>query len=244
MNIYIDESGSINNHSESQKYFVIALLRVTDRKKLKRAYKRFVSSNLKRLKELDVERKNRKGKIVREGNKMFQNGRFIELKGSHFDRNMKKNFVNYFSDVSGFEIYYIKIINKGLTDGICKDVSTVFNYTLKKALEYFINHGYLPTEHCNLQLDERNEKTDKKHFLEQYLNTEFVGSGSEHSSFNVSYFDSSQNRLVQVADVFANLFYSHLITGQYSKEIDMLKNKKIIRFVFEFPLDSTPKSVD
>ena len=224
--------------------FVIALVRVTDRKRVRRAYKRFVSANLSRLKELDIDKKNEKGKVVRKGNKMFNNEKFIELKGSHFDRDMKKDFVNYFSSVHGFEIYYIKINNKELTDDICKDVSTVFNYTLKKALEFFINHRYLPSEHCNLQLDERNEKTDKKHFLEQYLNTEFVGGGTEDCSFSVSYFDSSQNRLVQVADVFANFFYSYLVTGQYNEQIDMLKDKGIIKFIFEFPLDSTSKGVD
>ena len=76
------------------------------------------------------------------------------------------------------------------------------------------------------------------------------GSINNHSesqdfcSFSVSYFDSSQNRLVQVADVFANFFYSYLVTGQYNEQIDMLKDKGIIKFIFEFPLDNTSKGVD
>ena len=38
MNIYIDESGSINNHNYLTPYFVIALVHVTDGEKLIRAY--------------------------------------------------------------------------------------------------------------------------------------------------------------------------------------------------------------
>ena len=45
MNLYIDESGSINNHTPNNKYFVIALIYPTDKDRLKRTYKRFVSSN-------------------------------------------------------------------------------------------------------------------------------------------------------------------------------------------------------
>ncbi|WP_405726530.1 DUF3800 domain-containing protein [Anaerotignum sp.] len=48
MNIYIDESGSINNHSPENKFFVIAMVHVKDKRGLEKAYKRFVSSNIAR----------------------------------------------------------------------------------------------------------------------------------------------------------------------------------------------------
>ena len=74
MNIYVDESGSINNHSSDNKYFVIAMVHVKDKKGLERAYKRFVSSHFKRLKELDQEKIDPKtGKILKSGGKMFVN---------------------------------------------------------------------------------------------------------------------------------------------------------------------------
>ena len=57
MTFYIDESGSINNHLSHNKYFVIALVRVLNKKSLKRSYKRFVSSNYDRLLELDKDKK-------------------------------------------------------------------------------------------------------------------------------------------------------------------------------------------
>ena len=111
MNIYIDESGSINNHSDYEKYFVIAMVRVIDKKTVERTYKRFVSKNLERLKKLDADKLNNDGEIVRTGGKMFQDDKFIELKGAQFDREMKIKFVESFVKKGGLEVYYIKLEN-------------------------------------------------------------------------------------------------------------------------------------
>lgn len=97
MNLYIDESGSINNHTSNNKYFVIALIYPTDKDRLKRTYKRFVSSNHDNLLALDQDKPHPvTGKIIKKGGKMFQNGNFHELKGSQFDRKMKQQFVDFF----------------------------------------------------------------------------------------------------------------------------------------------------
>ncbi len=64
MHIYIDESGSINNHSNYERYFVIALIKIIDKKKVTKAYKRFVSSNAERLKELDKDKFDDDGNIL------------------------------------------------------------------------------------------------------------------------------------------------------------------------------------
>lgn len=237
MNIYIDESGSINNHAANNKYFVIALIHATNKTALKRAYKRFISSNYNRLLELDKKkRRSRDGRIVNEGGKMFANGSFQELKGSQFDKKMKQAFVEFFSRKQSFELYYIKIANEKLTDKFCQNTARVFNYTLKLALEYFIQSGYLPNDDCALHLDERNEKTETKYFLENYLNTELTMNGTNAGKFNVSYYDSSKNCLIQIADVFSNLYYSYLQTNNYEDELNRLKASGILKFIFEFPM--------
>lgn len=236
MIIYVDESGSINNHMPNNKYFVIALIKVTNNKSLRKAYKRFVSSNYEDLKELDKDKVNQKtGAVVKEGGKMFLNGNFKELKGSQFDKKMKHKFVDFFSKKQSFEIYYIKIANEKLTNQFCTNKARVFNYALRLAMEYFITKGYMPNEDCTLQLDERNEKTEARYFLENYLNTELLMNGTINSKFKITYFDSSDNKLIQVADVFANLFYSHLQTGAYEEEFDKLEKEGILKFIFEFP---------
>ncbi len=86
-----------------------------------------------------------------------------------------------------------------------------------------------------IQLDERNEKTEAKFFLENYLNTELCLNNITDHHFSVKYLDSSTNPFVQIADVFANLYYAHLNTDAYTKEIENLKEKGILNDVFEFP---------
>lgn len=236
MNIYMDESGSINNHMPNNKYFVISMVRVLDLDSLKRAYKRFVSSNYDRLLSLDEPKTNpRTGKTRKVGGKMFSDGKFKELKGSQFDREMKIRFIDFFSRKPTYELYYIKIENEKLTDHFCENTARVFNYTVKLALYCLIRKGYLPAEDCFLHLDERNEKTRAKYFLEDYLNTELTMSGITTGKFNVMYFDSVDNSLIQLADVFSNLYYSQLLTGAYHAEFRKLKDAGILKYIFEFP---------
>lgn len=240
MNIYIDESGSINNRSNGSKYFVIAMIRVTDKKGLERAYKRFVSSNLETLKALDADKVDVKsGKSLKPGGKMFLNDKFQELKGSKFDRNMKIRFLEFFSRKEYFEIYYVKIANQKLTNSFCSNTARVFNYTVKLAMSHFLEKGFFPNEDCFLQLDDRNEKTEAKYFLENYLNTELTLSGVYSKRIIVKYFDSSNNKFIQIADVFANLLYSHLQTGNYGQEFEALKNANILKYIFDFPRENS-----
>lgn len=236
MNIYVDESGSINNHSANNKDFVIALIHVIDKKSLERTYKRFVSSNYEALKDLDKPKINNKGKLVKCGNRMFENGKFKELKGAQFDRRMKEKFVSFFCKKKYFEVFYINLDNTKLSDSLCSNTARTFNFCMKLALDYFFKNSYLPKETCYLQLDERNEKTETKFFLENYLNTELILGGVTDGEFHVKYFDSSNNKYIQIADVFANLMYSQLKTGEYEKEFDLLKNRELLRYIFDFPL--------
>ena len=237
MVIYIDESGSINNHISGNEYFIIALVRVVDKDSIKKSYKRFVSSNFDRLLMLDCDKvKPSTGQVIKEGGKMFCKGNFRELKGSQLDKKMKQKFVDFFVQKHSFELYYIIIDNKKLTDRFCENTARVFNYTLRLGLEYFISTGYLQSEDCILQLDERNEKTETKHFLENYLNTELSMNGTTNGKFAVQYFDSANNNIIQIADVFANLYYSHMKTGGYKEDIQKLKDAKILKCLFKFPV--------
>lgn len=222
MKIYIDESGTINNKLKNE-YFIITLIVPDNSNTLKKSYKYFVSSNLKELKKID-----NKGK-------MFLNGSFHELKGSAFNRPMKQKFVNFFSQNQNFSLFYIKVDNSKLNNTFCSNTSRVFNYILKISLDYFVRNGYIKSENHFLQLDERNERTESKFFLEDYLNTELCITGINQGSFTVSYFDSSNNINVQIADVFSNLLYSHLKTGNYNDELKTLKDNGILKYIFKFP---------
>lgn len=145
MNIYIDESGSINRNLPAKKDFVIALVHPLDKDRLKTVHKRFVSTNFLRLQELDQSA---------DGGKMFLNGDFRELKGSQFDPEMKHKFVDFFTRKKHFELFYIHIHNDRLNERYCSNTARAFNYALKLSLQFFIKWGYLPNEDCFLQIDE------------------------------------------------------------------------------------------
>ncbi|MCF0231789.1 MAG: hypothetical protein HUJ63_05900, partial [Enterococcus sp.] len=83
---------------------------------------------------------------------------------------------------------------------------------------------------------ERNERTGAKNLLEEYLNTEFSTSGLCSGSFKVKYFDSADNMVIQVADIFSNLYYSNIVTnGAYETVIESLREQNIIKREFIFP---------
>lgn len=203
--------------------FIITLIVPTDKRKLEITYKRFVSKYYDDLKILDKE------------NKMFLNEKFYELKGSQLDKLMKQKFVEFFSKKKHFEIYYIRIKNCQLSNDFCKNTARTFNYVIRLALQYLITNNFLKQEDFVLQLDERNEKTETKDFLENYLNTELNLGGTTTGKFTVIYFDSANNKFIQIADVFSNLFYSQLLTNNYTNEMNILKNKDILKFEFVFP---------
>lgn len=234
MNLYIDESGSINNNLKTP--FVIAVVNVLDFKKLNTVIRRFVTSRFDKLKELDKDFYNKDGKLTKTGNQMFLNGKFKELKGSQFDRETKQDFVEFITKKKYFELYLIKIENNLLTDKICENTARAFNYTLKLALSYFISHKLIDDEDCLIQLDERNERTDARFFLENYLNTELCLNNITEKHFAVRYLDSAENPFIQLADVFANIYYSHLNTQSYETEMQKLRQRGILRANFSFPV--------
>ena len=234
MNIYADESGSINNKFGS-KPFIIALIHVLDFKKLNTVFKRFISSNLDNLKELDKDFYNSNGVLTKKGNLMFHGGKFHEIKGSQLNQEMKIKFIKYLIQKKYFELYYIKINNDLLTDKICENTARAFNYSIKLAFSFFLEHKLLTDDDCLLQLDERNERTEAKFFLENYLNTEFCLNDVTDKHYSVKYLDSADNPFIQIADVFANLYYSEINTGAYSDLFKELKDKDILKAVFEFP---------
>lgn len=216
------------DHCDEHPHFVIAMIRVKDLNKLKRTFKRFVSKHLNELKAADS-----KGS-------MFDGDNFKELKGNCFTPKLKRKFVKFFCQNQYFDIFYIITDNRKIAKGhngkLYSNTARAFNYLIRLSLECYLKKGFLSNGDLNIQLDERNEKTETKHFLENYLNTEL---GCKHilsGDCTVSYFDSSNNRIIQIADVFANLMYSQLKTNAYTEEFNMMKRDKYIKHIFKFPL--------
>jgi len=231
INLYIDESGSMTDMDvKNNPYFVIAILRPKDMRRLRTSFKRFASQNMESLMAADARCK------------MFKDGQFQELKGSEFTPELKRKFINYFCRNNQIEIYYIVIDNKSIDSYMYKNKERAFNYCLKLAIMHFLKKGMIQDKHITIQIDERNQKTRAKYVLEEYLNTELCLSGIYSKNIAVKYFDSCNNSLIQFADVMANILYSNLRTRNYDKEINAMKKKGYIKKIFDFPKKLLPES--
>ncbi len=223
--LYIDESGTMTvSHYRTHPYFIISIVRAKDIDRIKRIYKRFVREHMGELQKAD------------DKGLMFSGSKFLELKGSCFTPKLKREFVDFFCRNNYFEVFYIVADNSRIQPKFYANTARAFNYLIRLALEYYIQKGYISNDGLFLQLDERNEKTETKHFLENYLQTELGLRNIVNNDCKVQYFDSSNNYIIQIADVFSNLYFSELKTKAYTKEIEYMKKKGYLKHIFEFPL--------
>lgn len=221
--LYIDESGTMNCSNSNK--FIISIVRVLDEKSLKRRFKRFINDNLQDLQKND------------KNQKMFKNGKFVELKGCSLTSQLKRKLVDYLIKKQDFELYIIEIDNKKIDSKLYKDRSRAFNYMLKLSFEHFINQKFFAKkETYNIIIDERNVKVQAKRSLEDYMNTALQLDEQITEEIKVEYHDSAHIRFIQLADFFANLYFSECVTSVYGDEIKKLKKNNILKRVFKFPL--------
>ncbi len=226
MNIYIDESGSMTHNINKDEFFIITLLLVENQNILKNIYNRFIRKYYDDLKNISCE------------NKMFdKNEKFLELKGSSFNPDMKRKFINYFCKNNHFKFLYIKVDNSKAYSNFYKNKARAFNYIVKLALEHLNNRGVLTDRCWSICVDNRNIKTGTKHQLKEFLSTELITGKDIVDEIHVEYFDSCNNKLIQLADVFSNLLYSNIKTeGNYNEEIEFLQDNGYLIGFFKFPL--------
>lgn len=226
---YIDESGSMTKkhlNYYKNKYFVICFILPKNKDRLRRAFKRFISNNFDDLKKMDKDRK-----------MFYDSGNFKELKGSCLTAGMKRKFINFFCQNELFEIYYIISDNNKVREYFYNNTARAFNYLIKLCIEHFTKCNKIPVNENYLFIDERNVRTETRAVLDEYLNTELVTGIHIQASFKVEYCQSESRELIQIADVFANIYYTNLISNNcFSKEINKIKNENYIAGEFFFPL--------
>lgn len=233
--LFIDESGTMatGENVKAFPYFVICILNVKNKEKLKRVVKRFISSHMDTLKELNDE-------------KMFIDGKFIELKGSALTPTLKKELATYLIKSNLFEIYYIVVDNKTINPKTYNNRARAFNYLIDRCLTCLRNKNneILPFDDYIIQIDERNVKTNAQKTLEDYLATDLIIHQELINDVKVSYFDSCNNSLIQLSDFFANLYFSYLMKKQnYEDIVNEMKDKGIIKKIFIFPNKNRKKCI-
>lgn len=222
--LYIDESGSNTNKEVDQfPYFVICLVRVFDKEKLKKVLKRFISKYYNDLKNID-------------NGKMFKNNKFRELKGSSLNIEMKYKLSNYLAQSSLFEVYYIIVDNKKIENKFFLNKDRTFNFLLDIFLYDNLHKNNLPYSNYIIQIDERNLKLEATKVLQEYLAIQLSLKNELIEDITVEYFDSENNSFIQISDFFSNLYYSYLMRpDNYTDIVEHLKNQNIIKDVFAFP---------
>ena len=131
---------------------------------------------------------------------------------------------------------YIVLDNNKLEERFISNKARTFNYLLRIFLGNALQRKYITDRQIFLHIDERNVRTESRFSLEDYLNQELVLNLNLLDDVKVKYYDSAQNQLIQVADVFSNIMYSNLVThGAYQKELEKLSKQGYILPLFRFP---------
>lgn len=223
--IYIDESGSINNSCKGGQWFVITLLYVIDNRKLKSSLKRFIKANIDSFKKLQ------------KASMMFDNGKFVELKGAALTPQIKIDFIRSLSQDNSFKLIFIKVDNSKLKLKFCQNTARSFNYLIRKTLEVLLHNKVIQEGDYQLFVDERNVRTGSRNTLEDYLNTELSLCLGYEINFKIKYGDSRGNRFIQLADVFSNIFYSSIFNSRLELELKKIEKNDYIPLIFNFPLN-------
>ena len=226
---YVDESGSMTKKNldyKCNRYFIICMVLASDTKKLLRVYKRFISSNIDLLRKQD------------KNNRMFYgNGKFKEIKGSSLNLSMKKKFIDYFCRNDLISLYYVLSNNNKAEDYFYSNTARAFNYLIKLSIEHNTKVNNIPKSTNYFYIDERNVKTNTKATLREYLNIELVTGAHIQNVFFVEYCQSEVNKLIQIADVFSNIYFNYLLKDKVlDSEIKYMIDNKYIKDEFYFPI--------
>jgi len=186
--VYLDESGSIHKNSNT-KYFAVGGYFVFKEDKLK------VTSSYKKINK--VMKDNRKLSLMQ------------EIKSYDITDEEK---IDIFDKIQDIDTFYgcVKIFEKGAMKKEVVESNIFFNYAVKLLFKDCI----VPLLNLNqtndniefvVSVDNRNIRVGDLNNLETYLKTEFC---LENFDFKITYYDSTTNFGIQLADLIVNTFYN------------------------------------
>ncbi len=185
--VYIDESGSIHKNSKT-KYFAVGgyFTFFDDRNKIISTYKR-INKEVKLTRNIQM-------------NKEIKSYDYTDEEKIEIFKAVQK--IEYFCGCS-------MIFNKSLMKKEIIESNIFFNYSIKLLFTDCIIPLINTKKYSNIKfivsIDNRNIKVGHLNDLQTYLRTEFC---LENFDFKVTYYDSSTNFGVQLADLIINTFYN------------------------------------
>lgn len=197
--VYVDESGSITKTNISNnRYFVIAMVYTDDPIAIRRLFKKKISQLMK---------KNDKYRDMIQLKK--------EIKGSDISETIKKEVYKHILEYGSekIELGLIVLDNEYTTDKFIENHARSFNYMIQTYLDScFRKHSKFMNGFGKIEfiIDEQNIATGAEYELCGYLNQQLTLKNPICDLFNVSYMDSKNEKLVQLADFVANTFYRNI----------------------------------
>ena len=196
--VYLDESGSIHKNSRT-KYFAVGgyFVFANDKNKVTSLYKK-MNKNIKDKRNIDLNQ---------------------EIKSYDMSDNEK---IEIFKNIQDIDTFYgcVKIFDKSLMKKEIIESNIFFNYAVKLLFKDCI-FSLLNLNQLNdnidfiVSIDNRNIRVGDLNNLETYLKTEFC---LENFDFKITYYDSSTNYGIQLADLIVNTFYNSY------KDVNIVKN--------------------
>ncbi|MBU0278709.1 DUF3800 domain-containing protein [Gemella sp. zg-570] len=189
---YFDESGSITKSKNiNNKYFIFAGISTNEPEHTKRIFKKAKQKYLKNNPDLNFNIKN-------------------EIKGSEMNIDFKIFLFEELIKKTDITFYFMIFDNHNAYDRLTTNPSITFNYINFLLLK----NSFSTCNILNLNLDNRNVAIKNLKSLQDYLEIKFCIEDNKVKEYvKVEYFESQNNILIQIADIFSNFIY-RLIKGK------------------------------
>jgi hypothetical protein len=224
--VYTDESGRITRRYKGQRYFVMAYVLTKDSRRL---HKRFKQARLEAISH-DMNRM-----------RCLQKGK--ELKGCCVAESVKSkiydDLLTFYKSNKTFEIALMVVDNKNLQSIFRKNKARSFNYFMACAIKLFNQEASfaIDTPDTLLLIDDRNVSPKSKSSLHDFLNIQLQFNDKIFKNeIRASYFNSKNEKLIQLADFVANTASRALNNGsiEAKENLNLLTPLLIGGKIFEF----------
>lgn len=228
--IYVDESGTIPKPGtpvNNTDCFVLALVITSKPSKISRKFRKGIVEICNRFSKYETELKNNN-----------------EIKGSHLLEREKAIIFEHFYDkcFETSEIGIVQLHNAKAEDKFRRQPALSFNFLVWKFINYYFARQkicYEDVDTVHLVIDERNIASEARHDLQGYIEMEnFKKDIPLFKGVTVNYVDSTNESLVQLADMIANSYWRWLRfkkSGSTPKSIEMINPMLVDNRIFEFP---------
>ena len=201
--LFLDESGNLHKNS-TDRYFVIGGVFTNNYADIKKSYVE-INHELKEKLNMDFE---------------------TELKAAYLNMEEKMDIVIKLQGMKGMYIVGI-IVDKEKIGIEIEKIHLYYNYIIGKLLDYLIKIKLINTrkeQSLFINIDKSSMKIEDINSLEMYLQIHFNIERKFKFNLDVSYWDSSKNYMIQVADIMCNTIWN-IVQSPHSNVVIYSLNK-------------------